>query len=71
MLRRQACADQSDALSPNSMNHNQQALLAGHSDDYAALFVDAVLWVWDRDRKRVIEDGARLRKSDAVLPPIR
>jgi hypothetical protein len=53
------------------MNHNQQTSLAGHSDDYEALFVDVMIRVWDRDRKGVIEDGARLRKSDAVLPPIR
>lgn len=30
-----------------------------------------MLRVRDRDRKRVTEDGARLRESDAVLPPIR
>ena len=27
--------------------------------------------IWDRERKGVIEDGARLRESDAVLPPVR
>ena len=71
MLRRRACADQADALSSNSMNYNQQTSLAGHSDDYEALFVDGMIRVWDRDGKRVIEDGDRLCKPDAVLPPIR
>jgi len=71
MLRRRACADQADPLSPNSMNHNQQTSLAGHSDDDEALFVDGMIRLWDRDRKGVVEDGARLRKSDAVLSPIR
>ena len=71
MLRRRACADQADPLSSNSMNHNQQNSLAGHSNDDEALFVDGMIRLWDRDRKGVIEDGARLRKSDAVLSPIR
>ena len=37
---------------------------------HEALFVYRVIRIWDRDRKRIIEDGARLRKLDAVLPPI-
>jgi hypothetical protein len=53
------------------MNHNRQTSLAGHSNDDEALFVDGMIRLWDRDRKGVIEDGARLRKSDAVLSPIR
>ena len=57
-------------LSSNSMNHNHQTSLAGYSNDYEALFVDGVVWVWDRNRKRVIENGACLRKSDTVLPEI-
>ena len=69
MLRRRACADQADPLSSNSMNHNQQTSLAGHSDDCKAFFADGM--IWDRERKGVIEDGARLRKSDGVLSPIR
>ena len=71
MLRRRACADQADPLSSNSMNHNQQSSLAGHSNDYEALFIDGVIRVWDRNRTGVVEDGARLRKSDAMLSPIR
>ncbi len=70
MLCRRACADQADPLSSNSMNHNQQISLTGHSDDDEALFADGLIRVWDRDRKRVVEDGARLRKSDPVLAPI-
>jgi hypothetical protein len=30
-------------------------LRAGHPNDYEALFVDGVIWVWDRNRKGVIE----------------
>jgi len=50
------------------MNHNQQTSLAGHSNDDEALFVEGMIRVRDGDRKGVVEDGARLRKSDAVLP---
>jgi hypothetical protein len=45
------------------MNHNQQASLVGHPDYYEALFADGVIRVWNRNGKRVIEDGARLRKN--------
>ena len=67
-----ACVpNQADPLSLNSMNHNQQSSLGGHSDDYEALFANGVIPVRNRDRQRVIKNGARLRKSDAVLPLIR
>ena len=76
MVRRRASADQADALSSNSMNYNQQISLAGHSDDYEALFIDGMIQVWDRDRKGVVEEGGRLREPDAVgrswsLPQLR
>ena len=50
MVGRRAGADQAYSLSSNSMNHNQQALLAGHADDYESLFVDGIIWIGDRDR---------------------
>src|ERR1039457_5107178 len=53
------------------MNHNQQASLAGHYDDDEALFVNGVIRVGNRDGKRVVEDGGRLRESDAVLTLVR
>jgi hypothetical protein len=34
MLRRRACAYQADTLSSNSVNHDQQTSLVGHSDNY-------------------------------------
>lgn len=71
IIRRRTSADQTDPLSTNSMDHNQQTTLAGHSNDYEALFVHSMIRVWDRDRKRIIENGARLGKPDTVLPPIR
>jgi len=71
MIRRRARADQADPRSSNSMYHNQQSLLARHSDDYEAFFVDGMVGFWDRDRERITEDGDRLRKCDTVLSPIR
>src|ERR1039457_5829065 len=53
------------------MNHNQQASLAGHYDDDEALFVNGVIRGGNRDAKRVVEDGGRLRESDAVLTLVR
>jgi len=71
MLHRRACADRADTLSSHGMNHSRQTSLAGHSGNDEALFADGVIRVWDRDREGAVKDGARLRKSNAVLPPVR
>jgi hypothetical protein len=52
------------------MNHNQQTSLTRYANNYEALFVEGVNRIWDRDGQRVIEDSTRLRKSDAVFPPV-
>lgn len=68
---RRARTDQADLLSPNSMDHNQQLSGSGHPDDYKPVFGDRMIRVWDRHRKRVVEDGARLGEPDPVLPSVR
>ncbi len=42
-LRRQACTDQADSFFSNSMNHNQQPSLVGHTEGHKPLFVDCVV----------------------------